>query len=185
MSCQSSFHLIVGWVRIGQVIRPSREMAETYEACAHGTMIPKSEHFQGLKIQIRKGKLSSEVTTMGNENFFGLPYTCSLCVLVLFEFDLHMGGSPLCRGDSTGLPSVLTWKVIIPDPCGCSVGSRLLTQINSTDTGFPADVSGGSLFRWAETRTAGRDSPGEVVDMTRALDYPRLSHRPRECMAPI
>lgn len=110
---------------------------------------------------------------MGNENSFGLPYTYFIYTLVLFDFDLHMGGASLCIGDSKGLTSVLLGRVIIPNPRGCSVGSSVLAKRSSKDTGFPADTSGGSLSKWAETRAGGRGSPREVVGMNKASGLPK------------
>ena len=65
---------------------------------------------------------------------------------LLLNFELHMLGASLCTGDSEGLISVLLGRVIISEPCGCSVGSRVLAKSSSKDAVFPADASGGVVI---------------------------------------
>ena len=57
-----------------------------------------------------------------------------------------MLGAALCTGDSKGLISVLLGRVIISEPRGCSVGSRVLAKSSSKDAVFPADASGGAVI---------------------------------------
>lgn len=75
--------------------------------------------------------------------FFGLPYTYSIYTVVLFGFDLCIGGAPLCTGDSESLTSVPLGRVVTPDPGMCSVGSRMLAKISSKDTESLLSSGGG------------------------------------------
>jgi len=79
--------------------------------------------------------------------FFGLPYTYSIYTVVLFGFDLCMGGAPLCTGDSESLTSVLLGRVVTPDPdIMCSVGSRMRAKISSKDTESLCLLGGGGVI---------------------------------------